>query len=68
MFCPVQASLDHIMRIQALELGKHQIRVNTVRPTVVLTPLVAAAWDKDKLAEMESVRPRPAPCVPNTRS
>ena len=47
------------MRIQALELGKHKIRVNTVRPTVVLTPLVAAAWDKDKLAEMESVRPRP---------
>jgi len=26
--------------IQALELGKHNIRVNTVRPTVVLTPLV----------------------------
>ena len=47
------------MRIQALELGRHQIRVNTVRPTVVLTPLVAAAWDKDKLAEMESVCPRP---------
>ena len=59
MFCPAQASLDHIMRIQALELGKYQIRVNTVRPTVVLTPLVAAAWDKDKLAEMESVCPRP---------
>ena len=45
------------MRIQALELGKHDIRVNTVRPTVVLTPLAADAWDASKLEAMESQIP-----------
>jgi NAD(P)-dependent dehydrogenase (short-subunit alcohol dehydrogenase family) len=32
-------------RIQALELGPAGIRVNTVRPTVVLTKLALEAWD-----------------------
>merc|ERR1712159_373333 len=31
-----KAAVDHLARIQALELGKYNIRVNTVRPTVCL--------------------------------
>lgn len=34
-----KAAVDHVGRIQALEFGEHGLRVNTVRPTVVLTEL-----------------------------
>ena len=33
-----KAGLDHLTRIMALELGAHNIRVNVVNPTVILTP------------------------------
>ena len=52
-----KAAVDHAMRIQAFELGKHGIRVNTVRPTVVLTELVTKAWDPEKLAAMKAQVP-----------
>ena len=44
-----KAAIDHACRIQALELGKHGIRVNTVRPTVVLTELAKKQWEPVKL-------------------
>merc|ERR1719482_1554188 len=47
-----KAALDHAMRIQALELGPKGIRVNTVRPTVVMTPLAQKAWDPKDLEVM----------------
>ena len=52
-----KAALDHAARIQALELGPHQIRVNTVRPTVVLTKLALENWAEDKLAAMKAAVP-----------
>ena len=37
-----KAALDNITRVSAMELGPHGIRVNSVNPTVVMTPM--SAW------------------------
>ena len=52
-----KAAVDHVARIQALELGPLNIRVNTIRPTVVLTELALANWKKDDLKRMEQSIP-----------
>jgi L-xylulose reductase len=44
-----KAALDSITRVSALELGKHNIRVNSVNPTVVMTPMSAFYWGRDEI-------------------
>jgi L-xylulose reductase len=39
-----KAGLDHLTRIMALELGPHNIRVNAINPTVILTPMGEKVW------------------------
>lgn len=46
-----KAALDSITRVSALELGKHGIRVNSVNPTVVLTPISEGHWSQPEVAE-----------------
>ncbi len=41
-----KAALDNITRVSALELGKHNIRVNSVNPTVVMTAMSAWYWGR----------------------
>jgi L-xylulose reductase len=41
-----KAALDNITRVAALELGKHNIRVNSVNPTVVMTDMSAFYWGR----------------------
>ena len=41
-----KAALDNITRVSALEFGKHNIRVNSVNPTVVMTPMSAFYWGR----------------------
>ena len=41
-----KAALDNITRVAALELGKHNIRVNAVNPTVVMTDMSASYWGR----------------------
>jgi len=60
-----KAALDHAARIQALELGSSNIRVNTVRPTVVMTPLAQKAWDPEKLEIMKASIPLQKLADPN---
>ncbi len=43
-YCASKAGLDHLTRVMALELGPHQIRVNSVNPTVILTPMGEKVW------------------------
>ncbi|AOY01662.1 SDR family oxidoreductase [Jeongeupia sp. USM3] len=43
-YCASKAALDAITRVMALELGPLGIRVNSVNPTVTLTPMAVAAW------------------------
>ena len=44
-----KAALDNITRVSALELGKHGIRVNSVNPTVVMTPMSASYWGRPEI-------------------
>jgi NAD(P)-dependent dehydrogenase (short-subunit alcohol dehydrogenase family) len=41
-----KAAVDNITRVSALELGKHNIRVNSVNPTVVMTEMSAYYWGR----------------------
>ncbi|HXZ16068.1 MAG TPA: SDR family oxidoreductase [Roseiarcus sp.] len=46
-----KAALDSMTRVAALELGKHGIRVNSVNPTVVMTPMSAFYWGRPEIGE-----------------
>jgi len=47
LYCGTKAALDGMMRVMAAEWGKHQIRVNSVNPTVVLTEMGKKAWENE---------------------
>lgn len=46
-----KAALDNITRVSALELGEHGIRVNSVNPTVVMTPMSAWYWGRPEIEQ-----------------
>jgi L-xylulose reductase len=46
-----KAALDNITRVSALELGRYNIRVNSVNPTVVMTPMSASYWGRPEVGE-----------------
>ena len=43
-YCASKAALDAITRVQCAEWGRFGIRINSVNPTVTLTPMAAMAW------------------------
>jgi len=49
-YCSTKGGLDQMTRVLALELGKHNIRVNSVNPTVVLTPMGLKVWSDPEKA------------------
>ncbi|WP_116142013.1 SDR family oxidoreductase [Trinickia diaoshuihuensis] len=54
-YCASKAALDALTRVMAVELGEHGIRVNSVNPTVTLTPMAEKAWGEPaKAAQMLS--------------
>ncbi|XP_014207954.2 L-xylulose reductase-like [Copidosoma floridanum] len=54
VYCSSKAAVTMLTKCLALELGRHNIRVNCVQPTVVLTELGRKIWSKeDKVAEMK---------------
>ena len=44
-----KAAVDSLTRVSALELGPHGIRVNSVNPTVVMTPMSAGHWGREEV-------------------
>ncbi|MFB2550438.1 SDR family oxidoreductase [Ensifer soli] len=44
-----KAALDNITRVSALQLGRYNIRVNSVNPTVVMTPIATGHWTKPEV-------------------
>jgi len=44
-YCASKGGIISMTQVLALEWGKHNIRVNCVSPTVVLTELGHKAWD-----------------------
>ncbi|MBA8794799.1 NAD(P)-dependent dehydrogenase (short-subunit alcohol dehydrogenase family) [Friedmanniella endophytica] len=47
-YCASKAGVQGMTRVLALEWGGRGVTVNTVSPTVVLTPLGRQAWDNEK--------------------
>ncbi|WP_438395579.1 SDR family oxidoreductase [Caballeronia sp. DA-9] len=45
-YCASKSALDSITRVMCLELGPFGIRVNSVNPTVTLTPMAVKAWSE----------------------
>ena len=45
-----KAALDHTTRVLALELGQYGITVNSVAPTVILTPMGERVWGDAEVA------------------
>ncbi|KAJ4940720.1 hypothetical protein JOQ06_027015 [Pogonophryne albipinna] len=55
VYCASKAALDMLTKVMALELGPHQIRVNSVNPTVVMTDMGRLVWgDPEKSKTMMS--------------
>ncbi|WP_237477800.1 SDR family oxidoreductase [Lichenibacterium dinghuense] len=46
-----KAALDNITRVSALELGRYDIRVNSVNPTVIMTPMSAWYWGRPEVGD-----------------
>jgi len=44
-----KGAVDAMTRVSALELGPHNIRVNAVNPTVVMTPMSEWYWGRDDI-------------------
>ena len=45
-YCASKAAMDAITRVLCVELGGYGIRVNSVNPTVTLTPMAVKAWSE----------------------
>lgn len=43
-YCASKGAMDAMTRVQCGEWGRHGIRVNSVNPTVTLTPMAQMAW------------------------
>ncbi|RQR49746.1 SDR family NAD(P)-dependent oxidoreductase [Burkholderia sp. Bp9140] len=57
-YCASKAALDAITRVLCIELGPHGVRVNSVNPTVTLTPMARFAWSEpEKRAPMLAAIP-----------
>ncbi|XP_032689733.1 L-xylulose reductase [Odontomachus brunneus] len=58
VYCTSKAAVDMLSKAMANELGPHNIRVNTVNPTVIMTEMGKLGWsDPQKAQEMLSKIP-----------
>lgn len=54
-YCASKFGLDGLTKVMAVELGPHNVRVNAVAPTVVLTPMGTQVWgDAAKAASIKA--------------
>ncbi|KAG7211972.1 hypothetical protein KM043_011173 [Ampulex compressa] len=51
VYCSSKGAVDMLTKAMALELGPHNIRVNTVNPTVVMTEMGKLGWSDPKKAQ-----------------
>jgi NAD(P)-dependent dehydrogenase (short-subunit alcohol dehydrogenase family) len=50
-YCASKFGLDGLTKVMAVELGPHNIRVNAIAPTVVLTPMGTQVWGDPQKAD-----------------
>jgi len=66
VYCSTKAALDMLTKVMALELAPHNIRVNTVNPTLVMTAMGKANWsDPAKAATLRDKIPMDRFAEPN---
>lgn len=51
VYCGTKGAVDCLTRNMALELGKYNIRVNSVNPTVIMTEMGKLGWDDPAKAD-----------------
>ena len=51
IYCASKGAVDMLSKTMALELGPHNIRVNTVNPTVILTEMGKLGWSDPEKAQ-----------------
>ncbi|XP_068439606.1 L-xylulose reductase isoform X1 [Clinocottus analis] len=51
VYCATKGALDMLTKVMALELGPHQICVNSVNPTVVMTDMGRLGWSDPEKAK-----------------
>ena len=51
VYCASKGALDMLSKTMALELGPHNIRVNTVNPTVIMTEMGKLGWSEPEKAQ-----------------
>ncbi|XP_077407158.1 L-xylulose reductase isoform X2 [Vanacampus margaritifer] len=56
VYCATKGALDMLTKVMALELGPHQIRVNSVNPTVVMTEMGRRGWSNPEKAKTMTSR------------
>jgi glycerol dehydrogenase len=56
-YCASKAALNHMTKVLALEWGKHNITVNAIAPTVVLTEMGKEVWGGEKGEAMKKKIP-----------
>jgi 7-alpha-hydroxysteroid dehydrogenase len=57
-----KSALDHLMQLAADELGASSVRVNSIRPGLIRTDLVAAVFESQEVSgDYRSITPLPRP-------
>lgn len=51
VYCSTKGAMDMLTKVMALELGPHNIRVNAVNPTVVMTAMGQIYWSDPQKAK-----------------
>ncbi|XP_054013609.1 L-xylulose reductase [Hylaeus anthracinus] len=51
VYCASKGAVDMLSKAMALELGPHNIRVNTVNPTVIMTEMGKLGWSEPAKAQ-----------------
>jgi 3-oxoacyl-[acyl-carrier protein] reductase len=56
-YCTCEAATIMLTQVSALELSKYNIKVNTVSPSMTLTPLALKSYTEEEIKEMASKNP-----------
>lgn len=56
-YCSAEAGIINFTQASALELSKYSIRVNTVSPSLTITPLALYGWTNEEIEEQKASNP-----------
>lgn len=56
-YCAAEAGIINFSQASALELSKYKIRVNTISPSLTITPLSLSGWTEEEIKEQINNNP-----------